>query len=70
MLVAPIRPQFWGNIGIPYSKSAIMRTQKSLKCKRKALQIKFQQNGTFAKVKTLPKSLYSTLNWDPDIGSL
>ena len=44
-LFSCIRPQFWVNIGIPYSKSAIMTTRKSLECKRKALRIKFQQNG-------------------------
>ena len=41
-LVSPIRPRFWYNAGMPYSKLAIMRTQKSLECKRKALRIKFQ----------------------------
>ena len=66
-LFYPIRPQFWANIGIPYSKSAIMRTRKSLECKRKALRIKFQKTGTIATVKTLPKSLYSSLNLEPDI---
>ena len=59
-------PQFWANIGMPYSKSAIMSTCKSLECKRKAWWIKFQQNGALAAVKTL----YSSLSLDPDIVSL
>ena len=35
---------------------------------KKALQIKFQENGAFAIVKMLLKSLYNSLNLDPDIG--
>ena len=69
-LVSPIRLRFRANIGIPYSKSAIMRTWKSLECKRKTFRINFQQNGAFATVKTLPKSSHSSLNLDHDIGSL
>ena len=59
-------PRFWANIGMPYSKSAIMSTCKSLECKRKAWRIKFQQNGALAAVKTL----YGSLSLDPDIVSL
>ena len=54
--------RFWANIGLPYSKSAIMSTRKSLECKTKAWRIKFQQYRTLAAVKTL----YSSLNLDPD----
>ena len=56
-------PWFWANIGIP---SAIMSTWRSLECKWKAWQIKFQQNGALA----AEKMLYSSLSLDPDIGSL
>ena len=59
-------PWFWPNIGISYSKSPIMRTRKSLECKRKPWRIKFQQNVPLAAVKTL----YSSLSFDPEIGSL
>ena len=43
--------RFWANIGLPYSKSAIMSTRKSLECKTKAWRIKFQQYRTLAAVK-------------------
>ena len=34
-LVSPIRPQFWANIGIPYSKSGIIRTRKVFEMQKK-----------------------------------
>ena len=62
----PFWPRFWTNIGIPYSKSAIINMQKSLDCKRKVWQINLQQNGALAAVKLL----YTSFSLDPDIGSL
>ena len=60
------RPWQWANIGIPFSKTAIMSIRKSLECKTKAWRMNSQQNRALAPV----KMLYGSLSLNPNIGSL